>query len=359
MTVCILGNSLTALTLAKALVNNEINVDVLYSKKNYKISDTRTIGISKNNIDFFNNNIINIEKIIWNLKKIEIFSENLNKERLINFEANNDQLFSILKNYKLYNLLEKNLLKNKFFKSKFISKKNLSFLNEYELIINCDPSNLITNRYFSKKIIKKYNSYAYTTVITHDQILNDTAFQIFTKKGPLAFLPISNRQTSIVYSLYNSNNQKEKKIDQLIKDKNFRYKIKDIAKVNNFELKSLNLRSYYHDNILAFGDLLHRVHPLAGQGFNMTIRDIKILLEIIKKKLDIGLSLDSSVNCEFQKKLRHKNFIFSNGVDLIHEFFNFERKMKNNFLSKSVKLIGNYPSINKMFTKIADRGVLF
>ena len=359
MTVCILGNGLTALTLAKALVNNEINVDVLYNKKNYKISDTRTIGISKNNIDFFNSNIINIEKIIWNLKKIEIFSENLNKERLINFETNNDQLFSILKNYKLYNLLEKNLLKNKFFKSKFISEKNLSFLNEYELIINCDPSNLITNRYFSKKIIKKYNSYAYTTIITHDQILNDTAFQIFTKKGPLAFLPISNRQTSIVYSLYNSNNQKEEKIDQLIKDKNFRYKIKNIDKINSFELKSLNLRSYYHDNILAFGDLLHKVHPLAGQGFNMTIRDIKILLEIIKKKLDIGLSLDSSVNSEFQKRLRHKNFIFSNGVDLIHEFFNFERKMKNNFLSKSVKLIGNYPSINKMFTKIADRGVLF
>ena len=126
MTVCILGNGLTALTLAKALVNNKINVDVLYSKKNYKISDTRTIGISKNNIDFFNSNIINIEEIIWNLKKIEIFSENLNKERLINFETNNDQLFSTLKNDKLYNLLEKNLLKNKLFKSKFISKKNLS-----------------------------------------------------------------------------------------------------------------------------------------------------------------------------------------------------------------------------------------
>ena len=359
MTVCILGNGLTALTLAKALVNNEINVDVLFNKKNYKISDTRTIGISKNNIDFFNSNIINIEKIIWNLKKIEIFSENLNKERLINFETNNDQLFSILKNNKLYNLLEKNLLKNKFFKSKFISEKNLSFLNEYELIINCDPFNLITNRYFSKKIIKKYNSHAYTTIITHDQILNNTAFQIFTKKGPLAFLPISNRQTSVVYSLYNSNNQKEDKIDKLIKDKNFKYKIKNIDKINSFELKSFNLRSYYHDNILAFGDLLHKVHPLAGQGFNMTIRDIKILLEIIKQKLDIGLPLDSSVNSEFQKKLRHKNFIFSNGVDLIHEFFNIERKMKSNFLSKSVKLISNYTRINKMFTEIADRGVLF
>ena len=93
MTVCILGNTLTALTLAKALVNYEIDVDLIFNKKNYKISDTRTIGISKNNVDFFNSNIINIEKLILNIKKIDIFSENLNKEKLINFKANKSQLF--------------------------------------------------------------------------------------------------------------------------------------------------------------------------------------------------------------------------------------------------------------------------
>ena len=91
----------------------------------------------------------------------------------------------------------------------------------------------------------------------------------------------------------------------------------------------------------------------------MTIRDIKILLEIVKTRLDVGLSIDSSVNSEFQKKLRHKNFIFSNGIDLIHEIFNIERKMKSGFLSKSVRFISNYSAINRMFTKIADRGVLF
>jgi 2-octaprenyl-6-methoxyphenol hydroxylase len=189
--------------------------------------------------------------------------------------------------------------------------------------------------------------------------LNNTAVQIFTKKGPLAFLPISNKKTSIVYSVYNANNHEEENIKELIKDNNFNYKIRKVEKINSFALKSLNLRSYYHNNILAFGDLLHKVHPLAGQGFNMTIRDIKTLVEIIKKRLDVGLPLDSSVNLEFQKKLKHKNFIFSNGIDLIHEIFNIERKMKTSFLSKSVKLISNYPSINKMFTKIADRGVLF
>ena len=93
MTVCILGNSLTALTLAKALINYEIDVDIIFKKKNYKINDTRTIGISNNNVDFFNSNIINIEQLIWKIKKIEIFSENLKSEKLINFKAHNQQLF--------------------------------------------------------------------------------------------------------------------------------------------------------------------------------------------------------------------------------------------------------------------------
>jgi len=359
MSVCILGNSLTALTLAKALVNYKINVDVIFNKKNYKINNSRTIGISKNNVDFFNSDIVNIEKLVWNIKKIEIFSENLKREKLLNFKANKNQLFSIIENYKLYQLLNKGLSKSKFFKSKFLNDKNISFLNEYDLVINCDPLNFITKRYFSKKISKEYNSNAYTTIISHDEIINDTAVQIFTKKGPLAFLPISNKKTSIVYSVHNSNNREDENIKKLIQDKNFNYKIRHIEKINSFELKSLNLRSYYHKNILAFGDLLHKVHPLAGQGFNMTIRDIKVLSQIIKKRLDVGLLLDSSVNAEFQKKIKHKNFIFSNSIDLIHEFFNIERKTKTNFLSKSVKLIGNQPSINRIFTKIADRGVLF
>ena len=99
MTVCILGNGLTALTLAEALVNCKIDVDLYFNKKNYIISNSRTIGIAKNNIEFFNKNIININKIIWKIKKIEIFSENLKDEKLINFKTGNDQLFSILKNY--------------------------------------------------------------------------------------------------------------------------------------------------------------------------------------------------------------------------------------------------------------------
>ena len=359
MRVCILGDGLSGLTLAKALVNQNIYVEVVSQKKDQKFNQSRTLGISKNNIDFFNKYIINIEKIIWKLKKIEIFTENLKKEKLLNFENNNNQLFSIIKNHELYRLLIKDLSKNKYFKKKLCNKKNLSIINDYELIINCDYFHNITKKYFSKKIVKEYNSFAYTTIIKHEKILNDSAIQIFTKKGPLAFLPISNNETSIVYSVHNSINKKKENIEELIKDYNFKYKINKIEQIDIFELKFLNLRSYYHNNILAFGDLLHRIHPLAGQGFNMTIRDIKTFINIIKNKKDLGLPLDSSVNDEFENSLKHKNFIFSNGVNLIYEFFNLERKTKNNILSKSIQMLGKNPSINKMFTKIADKGFIF
>ena len=91
----------------------------------------------------------------------------------------------------------------------------------------------------------------------------------------------------------------------------------------------------------------------------MTIRDIKILLNIIKSKIEVGLPLDKSVNIEFENEAKHKNFIFSNGVDMIHEFFNIERKTNSKFLSKSVQLIGKQPTINRIFLKIADKGALF
>ena len=119
------------------------------------------------------------------------------------------------------------------------------------------------------------------------------------------------------------------------------------------------MRSYFYKNILAFGDLLHTIHPLAGQGFNMTIRDIKILNNKIQKKIDLGLPLDSGLNTEFERIQKHKNYIFSSGIDLIHEFFNFERKTNNDFLSKSIQYFNKNPSVKKIFTRIADKGLLF
>ena len=47
----------------------------------------------------------------------------------------------------------------------------------------------------------------------------------------------------------------------------------------------------------------YKIHPLAGQGLNMTIRDIESAAKYFNKKIKLGLPLDSSVFVEFQKLL--------------------------------------------------------
>jgi len=355
MKVCILGSGLVSLTLAKALLNQGIYVDILLREKVQSQNKSRTLGISETNVKFINKNVSDIKKYLWGINKIEIFSEKLNNKKILNFENKDKKLFSLIRNNKLYNHLINQLKKNKLFKFKTYTKNFHFLMNNYGLIVNCDLSNPITKKYFYNKLSKNYNSYAHTTIIKHKKLSqNNTAVQIFTKKGPLAFLPISETETSVVYSARGKANIDLKKI---IRENNMKYSITKIENSFSFELKSSNLRSYYYKNILAFGDLLHKLHPLAGQGFNMSLRDIEQLLKLIKSKLDLGLELDSSICSDFEKKTKHKNYIFLNSIDFVYEFFNLETKFSNNILSKSVKLLGKNKFINKFFTNIADNGI--
>ncbi len=355
MKVSILGNSLTSLTLAKLLVNQDIRVDIYSFGKIIKKNQIQTIGISKTNIDFFNNNILNIKKLLWNIQKIEILSENLNNEKILNFKNNDNHLFSIVKNYDLYNYIKKNLKKNKLVMFKnYITYQNLLKSN-YNLIFNCDKENFISKKFFSKKISKNYNSRAYITTLKHKKLSNNfTATQIFTKKGPLAFLPISSTETSVVFSI---KGKKNFDIIKSIKKHNTKYKILKINDFLNFDLKASSLRSYYHKNIIAFGDMLHRLHPLAGQGFNMTIRDIKEIHKLVIFKKEHGLDLDHSLSSEFEKNMKNKNYLFLSGIDFIYEFFNFENRINKNIVSKSIKLLGKNKFTNNFFTKLADSGL--
>tara|TARA_B110000971_G_scaffold209725_1_gene236170 strand:- start:625 stop:1719 length:1095 start_codon:yes stop_codon:yes gene_type:complete len=362
MNVCIIGDGLTSLSLAKNLIDKKINVHIYYKKKPDNSSSSRTIGISKNNLEFFEKNIIKLrKKNKWRIKNIEIYSEKLKKNKILNFDNNKKNLFYMIKNDELYDSLNAKLLKNKFFRKTTIKQNyfynNLLKKNNYDLIINCDQNNPISKKYFSKKIDKDYKNFAYTTILEHEKLENNSAIQVFSNLGPIAFLPISNTKTSVVCSLDTSNkNYNDSEILKLINKHNLKLKIKKNSEFSSFALKSSNLRKYYHLNILAFGDLLHKIHPLAGQGFNMTIRDIKDLSEIIQNKIDLGLPLDTLTLEEFQNKTKNKNFIFSMGIDFIYEFFNIDKKKGKN-LNKILQYFGTNKNFMNSIIKFADKGL--
>ena len=363
MKICLIGNNLSNLVLAKILLNKKIKIDLFYKKLNKKEKTVRTIGISKDNIDFFNKNIFNLKKISWKINKIRIFNEACKENELLNFNSYNNSLFSIFKYCDLVDNINYQLKKQKNFK-KFKIKKNYNYSkilnNNYHLIINSEKNNKIETDYFSKRIRKDYNSTAYTLIAEHNKCLNRTAFQIFTRIGPIAFLPISNTRTSVVFSVLDKIKiYSEEEIKEYIRKYNFIYKIKYMGKIEKFKLEFSFPRNYYFENILLFGDALHQVHPLAGQGFNMVLRDIKILSKLIDKRINLGLPIDSSILREFEYNLKHLNVIFASGIDFIHEFFKIDNRFNNYFSKKIFKYLNKNEFFNKYAFKFANRGISF
>lgn len=172
-------------------------------------------------------------------------------------------------------------------------------------------------------------------------------------------MPISRNQTSVVFSKNNENiSLNQKMLEELIKKYSQDYKIKKFSKFEKFELKFSIVRNYYYKQVMILGDGLHKIHPLAGQGFNMTLRDIKILSSIINNRIDLGLELNHSIYEEFEKKTKHFNLLFASGVDLIHEFFKFDNKSKNHYSTKLIKVFGRNKIFKYFFSNYADKGLM-
>ena len=130
MKISILGNGLTSLTLAKMLANQNVKVDVYSDKNTKKNNKIQTLGISKTNIEFFNDKILNIEKYVWDIKKIEIHTENLTKEKVLN--VNNQHILTKLP-VTLSELIEK--LNINFLKLQYKDQSNYK-ISKYSLDIN-------------------------------------------------------------------------------------------------------------------------------------------------------------------------------------------------------------------------------
>ena len=352
MKICLIGQNITNLILALMLSEKKLAVDIYQNNNKPGPKSDRTIAISNENFKYLKD-LIKIHIPSWPTNEIKIFLEKKNSKEIINFKKKRKETFNLISYSKLTNICFSQIKKSRYIKTNKIDKTDSSFIKKiekYNLVINCDKKNSISKKYFYNKLKKNYKSYAYTFIINHKKLINNTASQIFTKFGPLAFLPIGNSKTSIVFSCSGILKDNEQIIN-LFKNYNNFYDVKKINKIEKFPLIFYTQRNYIYKNILAFGDLIHTIHPLAGQGLNMTIRDIKILSKIIDKKNNLGLPVDISVGEEFQKKTKHLNYLYGKAIDAIYEFFKLDSKL-NNSMSEPIFNVLNKNSLFKKYSNL-------
>tara|TARA_B100000700_G_scaffold319941_1_gene416230 strand:+ start:583 stop:1734 length:1152 start_codon:yes stop_codon:yes gene_type:complete len=336
--ICIIGGGLTGLVTALALSDLDINIDLVSDKMNQKLLSNRTVAISENNSIFFDF----LKNKLWPCSKMELFSQNKNGNflRVFDLQKDNKKIFYMIENSKLIKYVFEKIKEKKninFKNNEKVSKidfsstlKKVTFKNhssKYNLIILCvgKNSNLTKNVFQDNSLKSSYKEVSFTTILNHNKFKNDTARQIFLDKGILALLPLSNIKTSIVWTVdknLNQNNASSIKENINIVANKFLKNIKFKNSIERNDLKFFVREKYFEDRILLFGDALHTVHPFAGQGFNMILRDLKnlkkILFDRISCGLDIGLSDSLS---EFSDQTKPRNFVYSMGLDFLRNCF--------------------------------------
>ena len=376
--ICIIGDGLAGLSAAAILSQENIKID-LYTeniRKNKLKRDNRTTAISESNFQFIKQKLdIKKNNIFWACKEINLFYEKENTiKNFFNFKEKKKILMYIFKNYQLKKILSEAIVKKK--NIKVIKKKitNIDFekgsilLNKkpffYDLII----LSIGGNSYFydsitqGRSIKKNYNEVGLTTNIKHNSKIN-TVSQFFLKEGPLAILPFGKNMFSVVWSVSNSFFYKNKasikkilstKIKLLLKNP----EIKNFENIQSFPI-NLNLKTkYFKKNVLILGDGLHTVHPMAGQGFNLVLRDIKKLSELISKILKIGIAFNNSFLLkDFYQNRKIENTIVGLGIDLTNFFFK-ENKYLYPIKKKILENIKKFGFVKRISQRIADKGIL-
>ena len=141
------------------------------------------------------------------------------------------------------------------------------------------------------KIFVNHRSYQQRGIVAKiktEHSHQNTAWQRFMSSGPLALLPVSDNQCSIVWSVDND------KASELISLENADFelsleqafgnrlgKIDVLTKPVAFPLVSQQAEKYFTRNIVLVGDAAHSIHPLAGQGANLGFKDISVLVELL------------------------------------------------------------------------------
>ena len=142
-----------------------------------------------------------------------------------------------------------------------------------------------------------------------------------------------------------------------------KYFFKKVKYVTSIEYKDLNLlirKKYYQERVLLFGDALHVVHPLAGQGFNMVLRDLSSLERILKNKINLGLDIGSpEILFEVSNEIQPRNLIYSLVIDFLKNCFSFQKKSLKDFRNRIIVTLNKNNFIKDMFFNIADKGFKF
>lgn len=200
-----------------------------------------------------------------------------------------------------------------------------------------------------------YEQSSLVCAVEHELPHNGTAHQFFTPSGPLAILPLTGNRSSIVWT---ETRERAAEI-QGRDDEGYLNALRPVFGDFLGELKlsgkrycyplGLSLANSFVENRVALaGDAAHGIHPLAGQGFNLGVRDAAALAEVVveanRRGEDIGAQ---NVLERYQRWRRFDTAALAVATDGINRLFSNDNPLLRTMRDAGLGFVNQFPSLRR------------
>lgn len=180
-----------------------------------------------------------------------------------------------------------------------------------------------------KSIAWDYGQSGIIATVHHAHPHGGLAHEYFLPGGPFAILPMTGNRSSLVWTEPTPRAQALIALDQADFDTELRARFgSQWGEINSegprwiYPLSFHHARDYVADRLVLAGDAAHTIHPIAGQGLNLGLRDVAALAEVLVEAHRLGLDIGAATVLErYQAWRRFDNVSLAAVTDILNRLF--------------------------------------